>query len=654
MKKSIWKALCLATIVGLFVAGCGGGGGTPKSTLSGSAAVDGNPLSGKNVSVSYFDDSGTLKGIRLEKTVKTGRDGSFSLDLKPDDLKKISGPLVVTIGDGTSNGPLLRSIVENPASLKAGNGSVSIPVNSLTTVASSVLEKEVSENAGSNYNWSNILAAVDSSLPQVYGDWRSSSDGNVFDHNVLASLGGDVSLVADLATYLAEDLQDGVVDGQNGGAPIDLGDLSTVIPGGLSDVYVLTVATADSAIGSDGVDSTVITARLLDGLNQPVAGKDLSFQVSSGGSLDNANGVTDANGEASVTLTSTSPGTVTVTASFDLPNGQVLNVSLDVVVNDCQAVGGLQVHSDKSSIIDNGTDSAQITADVLAVCAGSTVPDGTEVAFSITGGTGVLSSAVAQTSNGQATVSLSGDTVSTITVEASVETFTDTVDVDVISDPCAVGSVALSLDPATITTAEQAVASAQVEPADPVLCQGGVPDGTVVDFAVTGAASLSSTSASLINGVAEVDVLPSSSGTASVTASVSGKTSSADVTIIDQPTTSIVEVKFPVGTSFAGANISIDYDETILGNASYDQAGTLTDGWLGQPVDDGSVFSLGVVSASAVQVSSGDVVLKIDFDVLGGTPSQNDFVVTNVEVFDENGVNIGLTQSDVTLTVVNQ
>ena len=175
-----------------------------------------------------------------------------------------------------------------------------------------------------------------------------------------------------------------------------------------------------------------------------------------------------------------------------------------------------------------------ITADLSN--SGTPAVDGTMVNFSV-GGAAILSSGSAPTSGGQASVTLTDNTVETVTVSADDGAgVVATVSVDFTAapppppPPPPANTLSLSPSSGSVTTGTPVTITAD-------LSNSGTPvDGTTINFSVGGAATLSAPSAVTSGGQATVTVNDSTAETVTINADDgAGATASTTVTFTAAP-----------------------------------------------------------------------------------------------------------------------
>ena len=180
-----------------------------------------------------------------------------------------------------------------------------------------------------------------------------------------------------------------------------------------------------------------VTANVQKVSGGPVpAGTIVSFAITSGtGTLSSASSLTNASGNASVTLNSTLEGSVTVTATASPATN---SASFSFSNPNKPAAIALTFNPSTGSTNNNGPVSLRAAVTPVDAVNG-TIANGTPVTFVIQSGNGSLSSATANTLNGVATVLLNSAVVGSVEVNAlvgNVPTVTsNTVNVPFITQP---------------------------------------------------------------------------------------------------------------------------------------------------------------------------------------------------------------------------
>ncbi|MFM5364001.1 Ig-like domain-containing protein, partial [Aeromonas veronii] len=139
--------------------------------------------------------------------------------------------------------------------------------------------------------------------------------------------------------------------------------------------------TADNA-KADGVATNAVKALVRDARGNPVSGVEVSFAVTNGATLATATVSTDANGEASTTLTNTKAGVTKVTATA---NGSSKSVDTTFVADTATAgltKGELSVTTDNAKADGKATNAVK----ALVRDARGNPVSGVEVSFAVTNG----------------------------------------------------------------------------------------------------------------------------------------------------------------------------------------------------------------------------------------------------------------------------
>ena len=208
--------------------------------------------------------------------------------------------------------------------------------------------------------------------------------------------------------------------------------------GGATTTPVLMTVTQSAITANTNTINTSVTITAhatVNGIAVP-DGALVAFTVKSGAGTLSAPSVATVNGDASVTLTSTTDGTsVVVTAS----NGGASADSAAITFTDPNRLTQVLVSASPTTGIVPGTVAISASAIRLGgngIIAGSPMPDGTTVSFAVTSGTGTLSAASAPMTGGHATVNLSSTATNTsVTVMAAAGSLSNTVTVPFITQP---------------------------------------------------------------------------------------------------------------------------------------------------------------------------------------------------------------------------
>ncbi|MFQ1895559.1 Ig-like domain-containing protein [Aeromonas veronii] len=170
------------------------------------------------------------------------------------------------------------------------------------------------------------------------------------------------------------------------------------------------VATTNAV--ADGVASNSVTATVTDANGNPIANAEVSFATTGSAVLSAQTGMTDAQGQVVITLTSTKAETVTVTATHA---GQSMTADARFVADSSTATVSALVAT--TDAVANGVASNDVTATVTDA-EGNPVPNA-EVSFATTG-SAVLSAQTGMTdAQGQVIITLTSTKAETVTVTAT-------------------------------------------------------------------------------------------------------------------------------------------------------------------------------------------------------------------------------------------
>jgi len=334
------------------------------------------------------------------------------------------------------------------------------------------------------------------------------------------------------STAVTDTLQAALANGVNGTVALSVDPTATTI-GGLT----LSVANATTTAGA----TQTVTATVTSSSGQPLQGKQVGFSATAG-SFGSSTATTDANGLATVTYTApATAGSVTLTASS---GGYSSSATVTVSAGTATAVN---LTAAPATVAPKRVSS--ITA-VVTDAGGNGVPNHA-VQFTTTAGT--LANANATTNaNGVATVSFTAPAsgTATITAKATPENIAGTTTVTASSTAVSPGGLTLTAlsssipaDGASQTTFQATVTDSSGSPlvgqAVNFTASAGTPPTSSVTTDNSGHASFVLTSATV-------------PGTATVTASIAGFTSSATVTFTAATPASVALTLNPPAVSSGG------------------------------------------------------------------------------------------------------
>lgn len=162
------------------------------------------------------------------------------------------------------------------------------------------------------------------------------------------------SIVPEIVHYTATDVPTGLTLSQT--------TQVTFVPA--VDVGRSVLAADVATVRADGTSSATITVTLLDGSGAPVAGHGVSLAQTGSSVIGAPSGVSDANGQVTFSMTSTTPETVTYTAT-DLPTGLTLAQTAEVTFIPPVDAGRSSVTANLGVVLADGTSNATITVTLL-------------------------------------------------------------------------------------------------------------------------------------------------------------------------------------------------------------------------------------------------------------------------------------------------
>jgi hypothetical protein len=336
------------------------------------AATD-EPTAG--VSVTWSTTLGKLSA----STSVTGTDGTATVTLTDSgDTGSATVTAVLDDGEGASCTVAVANASDSyKVSLTSDRDNIKNDGTDSATLTATVVDGITQQPVpGVTVSWGTTLGTVSASASVTGSDGKATVN--------LSDNGGTGSAVVTAA----------LANGQKATCTVTVTDAS----GG----YTVRLASDKNSIVNDGTDKATFTATVVDSTTQqPVSDVAVSWSTTLG-TLSVRSSVTNGKGRAKVNLTdSGDSGSAVVTAR--LANGQKATCTVTVT----NASGGYRVSlaSDKSSIENNGTDTATLTATVVDSSTQQPVP-GVTVSWGTTLGT-VSASASVTGSDGKATVNLS-------------------------------------------------------------------------------------------------------------------------------------------------------------------------------------------------------------------------------------------------------
>jgi adhesin/invasin len=373
-----------------------------------------------------------------------------------------------------------------------------------------------------------------------------------------------------------------------------------------------TVSAAPSTIeASSGASSSTITVTALDANGNPIEGVTVVLSATGAGNTINQSGITDANGIATGTLSSTAAGVKTVSATID---GILIVQTADVTVQPA-AVSETQstIEADPTTLAADGSTS---TITVTALDAFGNPISGLNVVLSATGtGNTITQPASVTDTIGIATGSLSSTEIGVKTVSATINgtPVTQTVDITVSAGAVSAGQSSVSAAPATI--------SADGETTDITVTvrdgNGNPVSGVTVTLSATGSGNtiVQPGDTTGADGVATGTLSSTAAGVKTVSADAGGTTitETADVTVTSGAISATVSTVEAVPDTIAAGGptstitvTALDANGNPIPGETVVLAATGTGNTLTQPlgVTDASGVATGTLSSTVMEVKT--------------------------------------------------
>jgi len=247
-------------------------------------------------------------------------------------------------------------------------------------------------------------------------DWSVSSPGNATITPIGASVtdgNGDVKVKVTDNTVETVSLK--ATATMNGVSASSAPQSITFVRDATKDV--ISLAADVTQLIADGSSKSTLTATVVDGSSAPVAGVVVTFTRTSGeGTLQTVSGTTNAQGQATATLVSDTVGDVVITSTIAAGAIRSDNATINFTRNASGDALTLSANPNTLNVGESSTLSA-----VVVDAAGTSVPDGVKVTWSITSGNGALGAAETMTTNGTATNTLTSTAGGDVEVTAMLE-----------------------------------------------------------------------------------------------------------------------------------------------------------------------------------------------------------------------------------------
>ncbi|MFS9381065.1 inverse autotransporter beta domain-containing protein [Citrobacter sp. ANG330] len=278
---------------------------------------------------------------------------------------------------------------------------------------------------------------------------------------------------------------------------------------------------------SDGLDADHAIATVTDSNNTPLANRTISWSLSGGGKLKNAQTTTDKNGQAGADFTSSKAGTVLVTAVVDGNKGAVQGHF--ITAGSTEVISHFNV---TSGALANGT--AHNVATVTVVDTRGNPVANADVSWTTDKSTAVLTPGGKTDANGQATLTISDTSAEAVKITATVDNNSQTKLTVFKADATTATIKNLVVNSGTVADNVTTTVAAVV-----VVDANGKPMRNAdVTWSVDGSAKLSTSSSKTdISGKAAITLTSTKAETVNVTAKVNDSVQTKPTTFIADATT---------------------------------------------------------------------------------------------------------------------
>lgn len=353
----------------------------------------------------------------------------------------------------------------------------------------------------------------------------------------------------------------------------------------------------DNAVANN-VLTNQLQATVVDDYNNPVPDVSVAFRASNGATV-NTQGVTDAGGKATATLSSTIAGVSTVTATV---NGMESTADVTFVADHSTATileGNVTVTADNA--VANGTVPNRVQVKVTD--AGGNVVGGELVTFTSSNGATVTQDGTTD-NNGMLTVAVTSLQAGSSIVNVTVNGTTLPVSVTFVADD----STAEITDGHFTIVTDGAVADGSAKNAVNVLVtdkQGNAVSGQTMTFSATNGATVIATGTTDARGSMTAQVTSLTAGVSTVTATVNGSSQHLDLTFVADSSSEQI----------AAGDLKVTADNAVAnGTASNTVQVRVTDA-SGNPINaaevDFTASNGAIMAASALTTADGSVLVSV-------------------------------------------
>ncbi len=372
--------------------------------------ANGNPVANQTIVFAIASGTGTFVG---STTVTTDASGNATITL----TSTVAGNVNIT---ATVNGNNIPNGSPATVQFVVGAPNTTVPTTALSVVttgatangtATNSVKAHITDASGNPVANQTIVFTIASGTGTFVGSATVTTDAS---GNATITL---TSTVAGSVNITATVNGNNIPNGSPATVQFVVGAPSTTAP-----TTALSVVTTNAA--ADGTATNSVKAHITDANGNPVPNQTVVFAIASGTGtfVGSATVTTDANGNATITLTSTVAGSVGITAKVNgnnIPNGSPATVQfLANAPNTTVATTALSVVTTGATA--NGTATNSVKAHITDVN-GNPVANQT-IVFTIASGTGTFvgSATVTTDASGNATITLTSTVAGNVNITATV------------------------------------------------------------------------------------------------------------------------------------------------------------------------------------------------------------------------------------------
>ncbi|MFP2237278.1 Ig-like domain-containing protein [Pseudescherichia vulneris] len=459
--------------------------------------ANGNPLA--NQTVNFIASN----GASIDASAITDAQGRITQSL----TSLVAGPSTVTATVNGSSQSVDVTFVSDSSTAQISSGDLTVITNNALADGSAVNQVQVKVSDAQGNPVSGQVISFSAGNSAAISASATSDDAGSAIVDVTSTIAGNSTITATVNG--SSQRVDVTFTADTETAQIADGDLTVV---------------SDNA-SADGNQSNSVKVRVTDAKGNPLAGQTVSFSVDNG-ATKGLPGLTDSNGETTLTVGNTMAGVTNVTATI---NNSSQSIALHFIADGSTAAiasGDMILLSDNAKANGSDPDTVQVT---VKDANGNLVAE--QVVNFIADNNAVVASSSTTNEQGIVTIPVTsihaGSSTVTATVNGSTESLTATFVADSSTAQILAGDMLVTANGALADGTAQNQVQVTVKDAN-----GNVVDGADVAFSATNGAVVPTSAQTDAKGVVSVPVTTIQSGISEVTASINGSSQTVELTFI--------------------------------------------------------------------------------------------------------------------------